>query len=222
MCRKSICAFLQKAPGTKQTTCLRCALVHPRPYSKTVLLSLHSAFSWFPFSLLFYFTFLFCRLPSRGAYILINWVCEIKVQELFCKTQSEIENIHHCWRYPQSSIKFVSVAAFRLNLKAWWIFFVSFAASAGTTQRTKACRSNACCLSGHKTDWELVQADERNPGLLLTCRRVGEGCGVVTQLLPPAVPTVEPAAEAHQNQPGGHAQTCEEGWLPDDPGDLLC
>lgn len=222
-CRKSICAFLQKALGTKQTICLRWALMHPRPYSKTVLLWLRSAFSLFPLSLFFPPTFLFCRLPSRGAYILINWVCEIKAQELLRKTQSEIENIHHCWRYPQSSInKFVSVAAFKLNLKVWWIFFVSSAASAATTLMTKACWSNICCLSGLKTDWNLVQSDERRPGLLLTCGRVGEGCGVVSQLLPPAVPTVEPSTEAHQNQPGGHAQTCDEGRLLDDPCDLLC
>lgn len=43
----------------------------------------------------------------------------------------------------------------------------------------------------------------------------------MSQLLPPVVPTVHPAAEAHQHHPGGHAQARDEGRLPDDAGDLL-
>lgn len=43
----------------------------------------------------------------------------------------------------------------------------------------------------------------------------------MSQLLPPVVPTVQPAAEAHQHHPGGHAQTCDEGRLPDEACDLL-
>lgn len=43
----------------------------------------------------------------------------------------------------------------------------------------------------------------------------------MSQLLPPVVPTVQPAAEAHQHQPGSHAQARDEGRLPDDAGDLL-
>lgn len=43
----------------------------------------------------------------------------------------------------------------------------------------------------------------------------------MSQLLPPMVPTVQPAAETHQHHPGGHAQTRDEGRLPDDARDLL-
>lgn len=57
--------------------------------------------------------------------------------------------------------------------------------------------------------------------VLLTCWRVREGRGVVSQLLPPAVSTVHPAAEAHQHQPRRHAQARDERRLPDDVCDLL-
>lgn len=50
---------------------------------------------------------------------------------------------------------------------------------------------------------------------------VCEGCGVMSQLLPSAMSTVQPAAEAHQHQPRCHAQSGDEGRLPDDTGDLL-
>lgn len=50
---------------------------------------------------------------------------------------------------------------------------------------------------------------------------VSEGCGVMSQLLPPAMSTVQPAAEAHQHQPRCHAQSGDEGRLPDDTGYLL-
>lgn len=55
----------------------------------------------------------------------------------------------------------------------------------------------------------------------LTCWRVREGRGVVSQLLPPAVSTVHPAAEAHQHQPRRHAKARDERRLPDDVCDLL-
>lgn len=50
---------------------------------------------------------------------------------------------------------------------------------------------------------------------------VCERRGVVSQLLPPAVSTVEPATEAHQHQPRGHAESRHEGRLLDDACDLL-
>lgn len=55
----------------------------------------------------------------------------------------------------------------------------------------------------------------------LTCWRVGERCGVMSQLLPPAVSAVQPAAEAHQRQPCGHAQPGDEGRLSHHAGYLL-
>lgn len=55
----------------------------------------------------------------------------------------------------------------------------------------------------------------------LTCWRVSEGCGIMSQLLPPAVSTVQPATEAHQRQPGSHPQSCDEGRLLHHACDLL-
>lgn len=55
----------------------------------------------------------------------------------------------------------------------------------------------------------------------ITCWSVCERCGVVSQLLPPAVTAVQPAAEAHQGQPRGYAESCDEGRLPHNAADLL-
>lgn len=55
----------------------------------------------------------------------------------------------------------------------------------------------------------------------ITCWSVRERRGVVSQLLPPAMSAVQPAAETHQGQPRGHAEPCDEGRLPHHAGDLL-
>ncbi len=62
---------------------------------------------------------------------------------------------------------------------------------------------------------------EKSKLFSLTCWCVCEGSGVVSQLLPPAVSTVQPPTEAHQHQPRSHAQSRDEGWLPNDARDLL-
>lgn len=66
---------------------------------------------------------------------------------------------------------------------------------------------------------EVRWKSERFPRL--TRRRVRKRCGVVSQLLPPAVSAVQPAAEAHQRQPRGHAQPGDEGRLSHHAGYLL-
>lgn len=43
----------------------------------------------------------------------------------------------------------------------------------------------------------------------------------MSQLLPPAVSAVQPAAETHQGQPRGHAESRDEGRLSHHAGDLL-
>lgn len=68
---------------------------------------------------------------------------------------------------------------------------------------------------------EVRWKSERDFFPRLTCWRVRKGCGVMSQLLPPAVPAVQPAAEAHQRQPRGHAEPSDEGRLPHHAGYLL-
>ena len=79
------------------------------------------------------------------------------------------------------------------------------------------------CFSGHTLNTHThtkikISAPEFSAP---TCWRVSEGCGIMPQLLPPAVSTVQPATEAHQRQPGGHPQSCDEGRLLHHACDLL-
>lgn len=55
----------------------------------------------------------------------------------------------------------------------------------------------------------------------LTCGCVREGGRVVAQLLPLLASTVDPDAEAHEDDPAGPADACDECRLLDHVGDLL-
>lgn len=55
----------------------------------------------------------------------------------------------------------------------------------------------------------------------LTCWRVGEGGGVVAQLLPLFAPAVDPDAEAHEDDPAGPADARDERRLLDHVCNLL-
>lgn len=58
--------------------------------------------------------------------------------------------------------------------------------------------------------------------VLPTCWCVGEGGGVVAQLLPLLAPAVDPDAEAHEDDPAGPTDSCNKRWLLDHVGDLFC
>lgn len=57
--------------------------------------------------------------------------------------------------------------------------------------------------------------------VFLTCWCVGEGRGVVAQLLSLLAPAVDPDAEAHEDDPAGSTDACDERRLLDHIGDLL-
>lgn len=58
--------------------------------------------------------------------------------------------------------------------------------------------------------------------VLPTCWCVSEGGSVVAQLLPLLAAAVDPDAEAHEDDPAGAANACDERRLLDHVGDLLC
>lgn len=84
-----------------------------------------------------------------------------------------------------------------------------------TAQQTKA---GLRCFTRVRPPLAVIYDDNI---VWITCWSVGERRGVVSQLLPAAVSAVQPAAETHQGQPRGHAQSCDEGRLPHHAGDLL-
>lgn len=71
-----------------------------------------------------------------------------------------------------------------------------------------------------------LSSPDRNPDypalfFRLTCGCVREGGRVVAQLLPLLASTVDPDAEAHEDDPAGPADACDECRLLHHVGDLL-